>query len=78
MNRYDLAHIEPEEIKCQSIYRDIVKKFAEPDFVSEEIVSERLVELDKDDSYEYSLSANETKYSPTLDSLPTGSITSKS
>ena len=31
-----------------------MKKFAEPDFVSEEIVSERLVELDKDDVDEFS------------------------
>jgi ribonucleoside-diphosphate reductase alpha chain len=30
-----------------------VKKFAEPDFVSEELVSERLVELDKDDIDSY-------------------------
>jgi ribonucleoside-diphosphate reductase alpha chain len=47
LNRYDLAHIEPEEIKSKAS-PGIVKKFAEPDFVSEELVSERLVELDKD------------------------------
>ena len=48
LNRNDLAHIEPEEIK-QKASPGIVKKFAEPDFISEEIVSERVVELDKDD-----------------------------
>jgi len=47
LNRYDLAHIEPEEIKSKAS-PGIVKKFAEPDFISEEVVSERLVELDKD------------------------------
>ena len=51
-NRYDLAHIEPEEIKSKAS-PGIVKKFAEPDFVSEELVSERLVELDKDDIDSY-------------------------
>jgi ribonucleoside-diphosphate reductase alpha chain len=53
MGRNDLAHIEPEEIKSKAS-SGIVKKFAEPDFVSEEIVSERLVELDKDDVDEFS------------------------
>jgi len=52
LNRYDLAHIEPEEIKSKAS-PGIVKKFAEPDFVSEELVSERLVELDKDDIDSY-------------------------
>ncbi|MCW8822454.1 MAG: vitamin B12-dependent ribonucleotide reductase, partial [Ignavibacteriaceae bacterium] len=52
LNRYDLAHIEPEEIKAKAS-AGIVKKFAEPDFVSEELVSERLVELDKDDIDSY-------------------------
>jgi ribonucleoside-diphosphate reductase alpha chain len=52
LNRYDLAHIEPEEIRAKAS-AGIVKKFAEPDFVSEELVSERLVELDKDDVDSY-------------------------
>jgi ribonucleoside-diphosphate reductase alpha chain len=47
LGRYDLAHVEPEEIKTKAS-PGIVKKLAEPDFESEEIVSERLVELDKD------------------------------
>ncbi len=47
LSRNDLAHIEPEEIKSKAS-SGIVKKFAEPDFISEEVVSERLVELDKD------------------------------
>ncbi len=49
LGRNDLAHIEPEEIKSKAS-PGIVKKFAEPDYVSEEVVSERLVELDKDDA----------------------------
>lgn len=53
LNRYDLAHIEPEEIKSKAS-PGIVKKFAEPDFISEEIVSERLVELDKDNVDDFS------------------------
>ncbi len=49
LGRNDLAHIEPEEIKSKAS-PGIVKKFAEPDYVSEEVVSERLVELDKDNA----------------------------
>src|SRR3989339_567366 len=76
LGRYDLAHVEPTELNGKAS-KGIIKKFIEPEFESEELISERLVELDKNDSYEYSLSTNETKYSPSLDSLPSNSIASK-
>jgi ribonucleoside-diphosphate reductase alpha chain len=62
LGRNDLAHVEPGEYKSKAS-PGIVKKFVEPEFISEEVVSERLVELDKDNlsSYNYSLSSNETK-----------------
>jgi ribonucleoside-diphosphate reductase alpha chain len=46
LSRNDLAHVEPEEIKSKAS-PGIVKNLSEPEFESEEIVSERLVELDK-------------------------------
>ncbi len=73
LGRYDLAHVEPTELNGKAS-KGIIKKFVEPEYESEEIVSERLVELDKNDSYEYSLSSSETK---SLDSLPADSITTK-
>jgi ribonucleoside-diphosphate reductase alpha chain len=47
LGRNDLAHVEPEEIKLKAS-PGIVKKLSEPDYFDEEIVSERLVELDRD------------------------------
>lgn len=76
LGRYDLAHVEPTELNGKAS-KGIVKKFIEPEYESEEIVSERLVELDKGDSYEYSLSSSEAKTTPTLDNIPSDSITSK-
>lgn len=76
LGRYDLAHVEPTELNGKAS-KGIVKKFVEPEFESEEVVSERLVELDKNDSYEYSLSSSKTKASASLDMLPSNSITSK-
>lgn len=76
LGRYDLAHVEPAELNSKAS-KGIVKKFVEPEFESEEVVSERLVELDKNDSYEYSLSSSENKASASLDMLPSDSITSK-
>jgi len=46
LGRNDLAHVDPDESKSK-VSPGIVKKFAEPEFESEEVVSERLVELDK-------------------------------
>ncbi len=64
LGRNDLAHVDPDESKSK-VSLGIVKKLIEPEFVSEEVVSERLVELDngKANSYNYSLSSNEVKYS---------------
>ncbi len=58
LGRNDLAHVEPEDLKTKAS-PGIVKKLNEPDFIEEEVVSERLVELDKDagDSFNYSDSA---------------------
>ena len=68
LGRHDLAHIEPEEIKSKAS-PGIVKKFAEPDFVSEEIVSERLVELDKDNIDTYSANRSAGKANPSRQSV---------
>jgi len=59
LGRNDLSHVDSDEIKNKAS-RGIVKKLADPEFVSEEVISERLVELDKDnvDSYNYSLTSN--------------------
>ena len=59
LGRYDLAHVEPDELS-QKPTSSIVKKLVEPEFVSEEVVSERLVTLDKEkaSSYNASLSAS--------------------
>lgn len=63
LGRNDLAHVDKDDIKPKASH-GIVKKIVEPEFESEEIVSERLVELDKDnnDSYNYSLSSKETQF----------------
>lgn len=52
LGRNDLAHVEPEEIKSKAS-PGIVKKLSEPDYFDEEIVSERLVELDHDNPESY-------------------------
>ena len=57
LGRNDLAHVEPDEIKSKAS-AGIVKKLNEPDFIEEEIVGERLIELDKDsDDYDFTSSA---------------------
>ncbi len=63
LGRNDLSHAD-NEIKPKASH-SIVKKIIEPEFESEEVISERVVELDKNnhDSYNYSLSSNEAKYS---------------
>ncbi|MCL5029686.1 MAG: vitamin B12-dependent ribonucleotide reductase [Bacteroidetes bacterium] len=68
LGRNDLAHVDPDESKSK-VSPGIVKKFVEPEYVSEEVVSERLVELGKDKdtakSYNYSLTSSEMKYQKT-------------
>ncbi|MDD5607745.1 MAG: vitamin B12-dependent ribonucleotide reductase, partial [Ignavibacterium sp.] len=46
LGRNDLSHIDSDETSAK-VSRGIVKKLTEPEFESEELVSERLVELDK-------------------------------
>jgi ribonucleoside-diphosphate reductase alpha chain len=49
LGRNDLSHVDPTETKSK-LSPGIVKKLSEPEFESEEVVSERLVELDKNES----------------------------
>jgi ribonucleoside-diphosphate reductase alpha chain len=68
LGRNDLSHVDPDEQKSK-VSPGIVKKFAEPEYISEELVSERLVELDKEhakSSYNYSLSSSEPKLHQSL------------
>jgi ribonucleoside-diphosphate reductase alpha chain len=76
LGRHDLAHVEPGDVQ-QKASKGIIKKLIEPEYVSEEVVSERLVEFDKSnkDSYNYKLSANENKIQNI--SVQANSITSK-
>ncbi len=62
LGRNDLSHVDPGEIK-EKASRGIVKKLVEPEFVSEEVVSERVVELDKRkaNTYNYSLASSKTQ-----------------
>ncbi len=59
LGRNDLSHVSSDEINTKAS-PGIIKKLADPEFVSEELISERLVELDKEnlDSYNYSLTSN--------------------
>ena len=58
LGRNDLAHVGTEEITSRAS-RSIVKKLSEPEFESEELISERVVELDKEnpDSFDFSSSS---------------------
>jgi ribonucleoside-diphosphate reductase alpha chain len=49
LGRTDLSHVDPNEKKTR-LSPGIIKKFPEPEFESEEVVSERLVELDTNES----------------------------
>ena len=49
LGRNDLSHVDSDEIASKAS-RGIVKKLSEPEFESEEIISERLVELDKNNA----------------------------
>jgi len=52
LGRNDLSHVDNDEIASKAS-RGIVKKLSEPEFVSEEIISERVVELDKNHPENY-------------------------
>ncbi|HKB87601.1 MAG TPA: hypothetical protein VKD08_15600, partial [Ignavibacteriaceae bacterium] len=58
LGRNDLSHADTE-IKSKASH-SIVKKIIEPEFESEEVVSERLIDLDK--SNNFSLSSKEVKH----------------
>jgi ribonucleoside-diphosphate reductase alpha chain len=62
LGRTDLSHVDPHENKTK-LSPGIVKKYSEPEFESEEIVSERLVELNKNESFKVATisSLNEPK-----------------
>jgi ribonucleoside-diphosphate reductase alpha chain len=61
LGRNDLSHAD-DEVKTKTSH-SIVKKIIEPEFESEEVVSERLIDLDKDNgSYDYSYSSKEEKF----------------
>lgn len=65
LGRHDLAHIDPQELK-EKTPRSIIQKLSEPEFESEEIISERLIELDKEESrsYNFSLAPTEPRSIP--------------
>jgi ribonucleoside-diphosphate reductase alpha chain len=79
LGRNDLSHVDSDDIKSKAS-RGIVKKLADPEFESEEIISERLVELDQDnlDSYNFSLSSKPVSTKEkTIFSYPVNTMTSK-
>ncbi len=47
LGRNDLSHVDPDEVKSKAS-PGIVKKLSEPEFISEELISERVVELDEE------------------------------
>ena len=53
LGRNDLSHVDSDEITSKAS-RGIIKKLSEPEFESEEVISERLVELDKDNPEKFS------------------------
>ncbi|MFA4922665.1 MAG: vitamin B12-dependent ribonucleotide reductase, partial [Ignavibacteriaceae bacterium] len=77
LGRHDLAHVEPEEHTTPTP-KNIVKKL-EPEFVSEEVISERVIELDKSEvtSYNYNLSTTKTKSMQRQSSSPANSLKNK-
>ena len=79
LGRHDLAHVEPADIQSKAS-KGIVKKI-EPEYVSEEVVSERLVELDRvntsdTEEYSHNLTLNRADTYQTAVS-PRNSITTK-
>lgn len=61
LGRNDLSHVAPEEVTSK-VSPGIVKKLVEPEFVSEEIVSERLVDVDQNKvkNLNYTLSSSKS------------------
>jgi len=77
LSRHDLAHVNPSE-HTSAIPKNIVKKL-EPEFESEELISERVIELDKSEvpSYNYNLAATKTKTSAKPMSSSSNSLKNK-
>ena len=65
LGRNDLAHVNADDEKTFPVSRNIVKTISEFDFESEETVSEKIIEFDRDQpqSYNFSLSSSESKNS---------------
>jgi ribonucleoside-diphosphate reductase alpha chain len=81
MGRNDLAHIEPEEVKSKAS-PGIVKKLdeIEPEFFDEEVVSERVVDFDKngtENSYNYNLETDDIESQQHLVTKERGTMTKK-
>ncbi len=78
LGRHDLAHVEPEEI-TKKASPGIVKKLVEPEFESEEVVSERVIELDEEEinSKEYAPAELKTVRSKPMAAQAKHSIHSK-
>ncbi len=77
LGRTDLSHVDKDEITFKTP-RGIVKKLSEPEFESEEIISERLVELDKGNPEKYNYSPGTTATATKEKTQTSGySITSK-
>jgi len=77
LGRNDLSHVDQDETTSKAS-RSIVKKLSEPEFESEEIISERLVELDKEPTDDYSFtptskssSATQSRVLNTVNSMTT-------
>jgi len=76
LGRNDLSHVDTDEIKTKAS-RGIIKKLSEPEFESEEIISERLVELDKNHPEKYSITpgskgvATQERVTQTVNSMTT-------
>ncbi|GMU96029.1 vitamin B12-dependent ribonucleotide reductase [Ignavibacterium album] len=71
LGRNDLAHVNDDEISKKAS-RGIVKKINEPDFVSEEVVSERVVELDRHNVEKLSYSSAPASFGMSSDSKQNG------
>jgi ribonucleoside-diphosphate reductase alpha chain len=67
LGRNDLAHANTDEDNSFPVSKNIVKEISEFDFESEEVVSDKVIEFDRDHdektSYNYSLSSSDSKAS---------------
>ncbi|MFA6978116.1 MAG: vitamin B12-dependent ribonucleotide reductase [Ignavibacteriaceae bacterium] len=77
LSRHDLAHVDPTD-QANAIPKNIVKKL-EPEFESEEVISERVIELDKSEvpSYSYNLATTKQKSVQKQGTSPSYSLKNK-